>query len=1006
MSTPAARYGFLPHLRAGLGTRIQNTALEAGRFRASTELVVEVTGTGAGQTHSPPPRAVEFRGPGDVVGIDPRTIIRSDPRPGATDFESNLFPLVEFGPPDMPWRYTPVGPAAAEGPGGARLRLKPWLCPIALEDAEFPDGIQQGKPLPRIKVRPPGGILREVLPDLAESWAWAHVQLSDTVAGESPLDLSEPQALAALLAERPQLAVSRILCVRRLKPRTRYTVFLVPTFETGRRAGLGLPLREETGDQEITGDVPAWDVGDPEVELCFYHRFEFTTGEQGDFESLARLLRPVTLGAEIGYREVDFTEPGPPGLIPTINPPQRDGGEPSLPPAGEGRPTLRLGGALQSRASEPDTWPFPPDRPDPFQTRLRQLLNAGAIDDDGDDPFLVPPIYGRWHAAESHIGPGTAHWLRDLNQDPRHRIAAGFGVEVVQARQEEYMAEAWRQIGDLQLANDAIRAGQVGMAITGRLAARHLQTLSAETLVAITRPLHAKVLGSSTTVYQELRGSPIPLGVLSSTWRKATRPWGGITRRATPPGHGRVPLTGTLLARLNTGEVKVPERSPLDGVSPAVRWSGRGRGAAKEAVRAIDAAAVAAATVPEGLELRGYVPSWSGAPIERRPHRISEALRRTQVRAFQGAAAQALREAEPPPGWEGPPPSLDFSELRERILSGIDPVATIPNAVLARLRLRADFLPAQDRFETIMDHPVFPWPMYEPLRDRSQENILPGVDRVPSNSVGLLLTNRDFVEAYLVGLNHEMARELLWREYPTDQRGSYFRQFWDLTARGPLPPLRSEAREPYWDIRRIHEWAPSSGLGAHSPDRESAGRDNLVLLIRGNLLQKYPNTLIYAVEAASVVVGGHDYFKRKEGAQPRLPIFSGRLPPDITFLGFDLTDQEVRQGAGWFFVLEEPFTEARFGMDVASSPFPAAAPDFWNGLEWGHFPETLSHVPMGPGEHVVSGLSLPKSTERPEPLLAWGRDAATMAAITLQLPMRVLLHSSRMIPEEEPGGQQ
>ena len=39
-------------------------------------------------------------------------------------------------------------------------------------------------------------------------------------------------------------------------------------------------------------------------------------------------------------------------------------------------------------------------------------------------------------------------------------------------------------------------------------------------------------------------------------------------------------------------------------------------------------------------------------------------------------------------------------------------------------------------------------------------------------------TNQRFIEAYMVGLNHEFARKLLWREYPTDQRGSYFRQFW------------------------------------------------------------------------------------------------------------------------------------------------------------------------------------------------------------------------------------
>ena len=45
-----------------------------------------------------------------------------------------------------------------------------------------------------------------------------------------------------------------------------------------------------------------------------------------------------------------------------------------------------------------------------------------------------------------------------------------------------------------------------------------------------------------------------------------------------------------------------------------------------------------------------------------------------------------------------------------------------------------------------------------------------------------LETNPRFIESYMVGLNHEMARELLWREYPTDQRGTCFRQFWDLSA--------------------------------------------------------------------------------------------------------------------------------------------------------------------------------------------------------------------------------
>ena len=72
----------------------------------------------------------------------------------------------------------------------------------------------------------------------------------------------------------------------------------------------------------------------------------------------------------------------------------------------------------------------------------------------------------------------------------------------------------------------------------------------------------------------------------------------------------------------------------------------------------------------------------------------------------------------------------------------------------------------------------------------------------------------------MVGLNHEMARELLWREYPTDQRGSYFRQFWDTAIaihrdrlkyfheNGVYPSEEEEKKiiEKYCDIPEIHKW--------------------------------------------------------------------------------------------------------------------------------------------------------------------------------------------------------
>ena len=42
----------------------------------------------------------------------------------------------------------------------------------------------------------------------------------------------------------------------------------------------------------------------------------------------------------------------------------------------------------------------------------------------------------------------------------------------------------------------------------------------------------------------------------------------------------------------------------------------------------------------------------------------------------------------------------------------------------------------------------------------------------------------------MAGLNHEMARELLWRGYPTDQRGTVFRRFWDRAGAVPPPRVR------------------------------------------------------------------------------------------------------------------------------------------------------------------------------------------------------------------------
>jgi hypothetical protein len=254
-----------------------------------------------------------------------------------------------------------------------------------------------------------------------------------------------------------------------------------------------------------------------------------------------------------------------------------------------------------------------------------------------------------------------------------------------------------------------------------------------------------------------------------------------------------------------------------------------------------------------------------------------------------------------------------------------------------------------------MASPHFPQPMYEALRDLGQELFLPGLDAVGANVVLGLKTNRRFVEAYMVGLNVEMGRELLWRGFPTDQRATCFDQFWDART----------APAPRADIAPIHEWHDRA-LG--DPQGMPA-REQFVMLLRSDLLRRYPSAIIYAVPA--VVQNG----RRSPNIDPTeevYPAFRGTMPPDVAFFGFDLTTDQVLGDlttGGYYIVIQEHATEPRFGLDVGT----ATAGE--------------SYLPVADGP--PAGLALNG--------LEWGRNGADMAGIMRQLPVRIAIHASRFV---------
>jgi hypothetical protein len=199
-----------------------------------------------------------------------------------------------------------------------------------------------------------------------------------------------------------------LLCPRRLDDNTGYHAFVVPTFETGRLAGIGKdPSLAPHATYSAWGPAYA-EQPDPTI-MPIYYRWYFRTGSKGDFEYLISLLKPRPVDPQVGTRDMDVQDPG--SNIPGINDAQLGG-------------VLKLGGALRvpdadlsaaqlQERQKFENWdqPYPHpfqkalaafiDLPDDYSANTAQAANtataiAGISDDP--DPLITSPLYGCWHA--------------------------------------------------------------------------------------------------------------------------------------------------------------------------------------------------------------------------------------------------------------------------------------------------------------------------------------------------------------------------------------------------------------------------------------------------------------------------------------------------------------------------------------------------------------------------------------------------------------------------------
>ena len=99
---------------------------------------------------------------------------------------------------------------------------------------------------------------------------------------------------------------------------------------------------------------------------------------------------------------------------------------------------------------------------------------------------ITPPLYGTWHALTKRLLTErngarcreAGNWVHELNLDPRHRAAAGFGTRVVRERQEEYINAAWQQVGRGARGQSHVAARQFGKAVSLSWFDRHVAPLS------------------------------------------------------------------------------------------------------------------------------------------------------------------------------------------------------------------------------------------------------------------------------------------------------------------------------------------------------------------------------------------------------------------------------------------------------------------------------------------------------------------------------------------------
>lgn len=614
----------------------------------------------------------------------------------------------------------------------------------------------------------------------------------------------------------------------------------------------------------------AWN-GSTAITCDLYDSWRFRTGPSGDFPELAAKLHKADLaaieqsgGKPFGRAEVAYRQRTTPAIVSRLS----TAGALRLPPSGapDGADAA-VDGAIAAEVS---------------------ALSRRIVTPDGRGVVTAPRYDEPFTDANSGGAPAAGSWAQQLRADPRLRGAAGLGAWNAIEWQDKIADAATAKAGDLAIARDRINHVAFGIELCRSMWRRRLPTDPVDRLAVLAPALARMVTTDGVSVLDGIAGRTPGLtrALLSSAGRRALRPGPARTARS---ANGAAPFGPVLRAanacpvREDAAAIRGQGRDPAGAVKDAIYQASMGD---DDLARAI-------------LEALGENPS---------PGRLAAVLRALDPgkdgRPDRDAVQRVLHQDRYPevnrsmlewPGWitdyarPAPCRPVDLDRLSKVVAAAIDPTVDRPPAVERVLST----LPGIKHIGPVEIEPELDLPLWSFLSSRAPDWMLPGVGDLIDGDVVALSTNPVFVEALLLGANHQATGELRWRNLPMVTRWSPLRKFWQRKSKEV-------------DILPIKGWPSADPLG--SAGMVPAGRTSeAVVAFRTSLFRRYPATAVYLFPAA----GDWKAPKPEDDLEVGrvLPTFTGTIGPDVTFFGFPIRPEDL---ATHWVVLEEPPAGHRF----------------------------------------------------------------------------------------------